>query len=558
MLPMSERLTLPGSPFELLPAAANGHRHFRHAPLSLRQFWLSAGRFGSRPCMSFQGIDVSFHHVVSQAHGLESCLLRRNGVARGIRVAVIVDVPPAWLSSVVGIWLAGGVAVVLDHCLPTETLIKLMDLTDSHIVVCSRPIDVRLREQGDLRPHILATSLVDRAACDYFVASDSTIVGGATSPPEAMSEPDDDALITFTSGTTGAPKGVVSTHRAVLSGMLSTLLSAALTRTRVQQASPAGTTNRSPPCSLLMTPLFSIGGLIHLLTMAYAAGKVIPNIWRPEQLPLAVATGKITALVGMPTADLVELLRQEKQFGSLRGVSGISVYGSSVDPAHLMEIQARLPEAWVTSGYGLSESNGSISSASLHEMLSRQGTCGPIVPCADVSIRNCDATGVANGLSGEIWIRGPMLMRSYVSTRLTAIDLPNGWLNTHDIGALRSDGFLYIAERQHGTFIVDGVCHSCGEIETGLRKQGLARDAIAVISDTPEGPVRLTVAVVASGDDIPARLVEDWLSAETALPQAQITVRLIDRIPVTSSGKPDRNAFRRLAVFPDYDTRVSA
>ncbi len=546
--PLTERLILPGSPFELVPDPNSARRIFRYAPRSLQALFQNASRSGSRPCMAVDGSSVSFSQIAEAAAGLALVLVRRHGVQAATRVAVLAADSPAWLAAVVGVWWAGGVAVILDRHLSTGARWAILEASECATVITERDCSRALRDCGDRRDHILLRTGSGGTGSRLFYELEVEGAGERLSPP-VMSDPDEDALIAFTSGSTGTPKGVVSTHRAVLSGMFNTLLSSALTSARDRTRSGRMPSPRGPPSSLLLSPFSHVGGYSHLILMAHVAGKVIPQSGSTIEVLATLAREDVTVLSGASAPVLTELLRSEATCHALRRLSAITLYGSAPARRLILELQSRFPAIQLAAGYGLTETNGSICSASGAELLERPGTCGPVLPSVELSIRDESGSEVPTGHLGEIWVRGPMLMRGYVPPLNGSGSEAgrDGWFCTDDCGWRDSDGYLYVSERRQDVLWTSAGRISCTRIEQLLCDGGMAEDAVAFGEEAPLGSGRLIIAIVPASAEACHERVAATVNRMVSPGDVQLTVLMLDRLPRTPSGKPDRLALRQLA-----------
>jgi fatty-acyl-CoA synthase len=175
----------------------------------------------------------------------------------------------------------------------------------------------------------------------------------------------------------------------------------------------------------------------------------------------------------------------------------------------------------------------------------------------DVRIRDESGAPLPTGTSGEIWIRGAALMRGYLSARKGSDSGKDGggWFCTEDIGWSDSDGYLYVSERRQDVLRSSGIRVSCQHIERLLCDGGMAEDAAAIVVEVSHRETRLVVAVVPTSGGPSLENLTALLQGATSLPEKQITVLRLERLPRTSSGKPDRLTLRRLASANEPSTQ---
>ena len=550
MLPPAERLVKPGSPFELIGINGGSQKIFRHAPASLPLLLDRSRRFGERPFTSFDGVGVSFSKIAAEADRLAIALATVFGVRRGSRVAVLAPDSPAWIAAVFGVWRSGAVAVILDSGASKERVLRLLDTTDCAVLITTETLGSALRTYGDRRKHVLMSETGDWAEARYFRFGQSVCdegLPGSASWPDV--DPDEDALIVFTSGSSGSPKGVISTHRAVISGVLNSLLAASLSGLRTPSTpTTASAYRQAQPCSLLLTPFSHVAGLSHLLLMLHLAGKVVPYRWQPTQVCGVIAKERVTVISGADSSILADLLRAAESGQDLSSVQAVSMYGTSFPADAIRSFYGALPAVRLGSGYGLTETNGSVSSASGQEIIERPGTCGPVSPAVDICIRDHQGTAMPVGVAGDIWVRGPTLMRGYIAAdRSTPSDtFSAGWFCTGDVGHLDADGSLFVHGRRRDVFLSAQGLLSCRDLERAVHAGWPVTDVAALVTGDPPDSHRLLVAVAPAMPSAVMHGVTVLLNRLSGLPPHRINLLMLGHIPRIHSGKPDRQALRQM------------
>src|SRR5262249_11709032 len=147
-------------------------------------------------------------------------------------------------------------------------------------------------------------------------------------------------------------------------------------------------------------------------------------------------------------------------------LTSVGIHGEALRENSLAELRERLPNATAVTGYGLTETNGSICAASGDDLVEHPGTCGPVVPSVEARILDEHGTGVPPGGTGELWVRGAMLMSGYCGAVKAAATGPlNGWFCTQDFGRMDQDGFVYLQQRRQDVFYHEGKPLSVATIE---------------------------------------------------------------------------------------------
>jgi long-chain acyl-CoA synthetase len=465
-------VTAPGERFEIVEAEVLGHpmRVFRHTPPSLRHVFATARDRGDRTFLVYENERWSFEQVADHVAALGATLVERYGVAKGDRVALAMRNYPEWVVSYAAITSIGAVVVPLNAWWTTEEMDYGLHQSECQVVIADRErveriagvtgatelrlIGVRLPAQfdaGGLR--------VDR----YEDVVDHT--AGLTLPDVDI-DPDDDATILYTSGTTGHPKGAVSTHRAVCSALMSYAC-----RASVHAAMRGGTPGEPkdhPTSFILVVPLFHVTGCIPVMLSAFAAGNklVMMYKWNAERALELIEREHVTTFVGVPTMswDLLESPDFAKRdTSSLVSVSG----GGAPAPAELVRrVDKGFKKARPGIGYGMTETNAYGPQNMGDDYVRKPTSAGRTVPTMQVRVVDSQGTPLAPGEVGEIEFNGPNLIRGYWrNDEATAATFHDGWLRTGDLGRIDDEGFVYVEDRAKDMVIRGGENIYCAEVE---------------------------------------------------------------------------------------------
>ena len=551
MLKPLSRITGPGSPFELIetPIAGVPCRIFRRGPATLNDLYRKCAQFADREFMVFSASRVTTGEILEQAHVLACFLNEAAGVGFGTRVALVAGNSPHWLISFVAITSVGATAVLLPERSGVAEMARILDIADCTVVIADRDVARSLAEQDASRT-ILPCNPVDCLPGEV-VERERAGLRAAHLPRAHQSleiPPDTPALITFTSGTTGRPKGVVLTHRSMMTGLMNMLLGGALAAAKDTTKKPV--VRNSSPVSLVLAPFSYISGYCNLLLMWYLGGRVValpdPSV---DAALDELETESVTALVGATPTLLVEILRSDRLTqlvaSSLRSVN---VHGGHMHPALRREVCAVLPNVTLGTGYGMTETNGSICAASGSVLIDRPLTCGQPLPTVDLKILRDDGSEAPRGEVGEIFVHGAMLMKEYCNwPEATARVLSDGWLRTGDLGRLDEEDYLELVDRVSDVLEYDGVRVSHSEIERVVIDGTLAREAVAMgIEDKRAGKTNLVLVVVPEpGQACDARRIAEQLLVAGVTGGSPPKILSVESLPRTASGKVDNRELRQ-------------
>lgn len=350
-----------------------------------------------------------------------------------------------------------------------------------------------------------------------------------------LPDPDSPAMLQYTGGTTGVPKGVSLSHRAVAANISQR---EALLPTRVEQERV-----------LAITPLFhsySMGMGLYLAVYARSTLVILPR-YRPDMVLETVANQRITIMLGSPTI-FTGLMAYE---GFAKAELG-SLYWCASGSAALPEETLRRWEAAtgcpVCEGYGQTEAGPVIAFNPLNGVR-KAGTTGIALPETDIQVVDVGdgVTVLPQGEVGEIRLRGPQLMEGYFGRpQETAEALRDGWLYTGDIGWFDADGFLTISDRKKDMVIVSGYNVYPREIEEVLFKHPRVREAAVIgVPDAYRGEV--LVAHVIAEPGVTEQELADFMAQHLVKYKWPSRILLVDTLPRTGVGKIDKKVLRKMA-----------
>ena len=463
-------VTGPGSPFEIVEAELGGQRLrvFKNGPSSLRALFDTARSRGDAPFLVYEDERWSFADTMARVDALGAALVAR-GVGPGDRVALALRNYPEWVVSFAAITSIGAISVSLNAWWTTEELDYALRDSGSRLVIADAERVARIAPLLATRP---VDMLAVRApgALPAGVERWEEVVRPGPKLPEVELHPEMDATILYTSGTTGHPKGAVSTHRAVLSA-----LQAFACRSLINAAMGVGPKRENPspwpPCFILVVPLFHVTGCVPVMLSCFAAGYklVMMHKWDAARALELIERERVTQFVGVPTQswDLLECPDFAKRdTSSLAAVGG---GGAPAPPELVRRVDKSFAAARPGIGYGMTETNAYGPGNAGDDYLRKPTSCGRVVPIVEMRVTD-EAGGVLGpDQVGELWFRGPNLIRGYWNKpEATAETIVDGWLRTGDIGRIDAEGFVYVQDRAKDMVLRAGENVYCAEVEAAL------------------------------------------------------------------------------------------
>ena len=466
-------VTAAGGPLELGHREIFGidHRVFVNAPPNLGALFRAAS--ADATFLVYEDETYTFGQVREQFAALGAALVQRYGVRKGDRVAVAMRNFPEWIISFAAITSVGAVSVSMNSWWTEDEMAFALEDCGAAVLIAD---DVRLeRAHGAcarLGTRMIAVRM-DAPPAGADAWHDVVIPGSAL--PVVEVGPDDDATILYTSGTTGRPKGAVSTHGAVIQALMAFSCRGAAERLR-QPPHPS----EHPPAFILIVPLFHVTGCVAVMLSCFAAGVklVIMYKWDVDKALEIIERERITNFVGVPTQswDLVQSPRfGEFDTSSLRDIGG---GGAPAPPALVEKVADSFKRGTPTIGYGMTETNAYGPGNRGPDYLRKPTSAGRVVPVMQIEVRDPDDRPVPVGERGEIWFKSPSLIRGYWNRPdATAETIVDGWLRSGDLGRVDEEGFVYVEDRVKDMILRAGENVYCAEVEAAIYEHPAVHEA---------------------------------------------------------------------------------
>ncbi len=539
-----EQLTAVGAPFELdeVEIAGVSYRNYATMPANLGDYYKFMLAHGEKDFAVYQDERYTFNQGYQHSAEFAAALLDSYGIQKGDRVAILARNSPQWLMAFMGTTAAGAVAVPMNSWWTTEELDYGFEDSGAKVVVADRARANRLLPIAE--KHGLQIISID--AFDGFEMShrpfDALLEQYAgREMPEVAVAADDHASIMYTSGSTGHPKGALSSHRGVLTALYSWMLMGTASKMAAVDTPQDG--EAFPPSALLTVPLFHCTGSHSAFLLSLIVGRklVIMYKWDTDEALRLIETERVTYFNGVPTmsAELqVAAATSERDVSSLTDIySG----GAARPPDQVDKLAKTFKKSSPGSGYGLTETNalGAINTGAFY--LARPTSTGRAVPAAtDFRIIDTEGESLATGERGEVCMKTPANVLGYWNKpEATAEAFVDGWFHTGDVGYLDEDGFLFIVDRIKEIIIRGGENISCIEVEAGIYNHPAVEEvAVFGLPDERLGEVVAAVVVLREGCTLSAEQLREFLADHLAV--FKIPAHLWfpkDKLPRIASGK---------------------
>jgi long-chain acyl-CoA synthetase len=499
-----------------------------------------------------------FATFVREANGVGAALSDRFGVGHGDRVAVLSQNNPEWCLTFWATVDLGAVLVGLNGWWTADEILYGLQDSGAKVLVADRKRFERIAGDLDQAPDLETVFLVDADPADHPQPDGSKVsllrfeelTGEATDTfPDTPIDEDDDAVIFYTSGTTGRPKGAISTHRSMIANLQNTLYNTVAGAMSGGGALPSGD---SQNVALFTSPLFHVSGCHSGLVLGLLAGlKMVMPVGRfdPDAALQMIQDHGVTVWATVPTMVWRVCEHPGRHDYDTSTVSSVAFGGSPSAEELQRKIRDTFPNVKVTSNaYGLTETSSVATVNSGADAVRKPTSVGPPVPTVEVKITDEQGRDLDVGQTGEVCIRGPILMKGYWNkpeATAAAID-EDGWLHTGDIGHVDDEGFVYITDRKKDMIIRGGENIYCVEIENRLVEHPSIADAAVIGVPHPElGEEVKAVVQVEPGESITEDEVRDWVRQTLAEFKVPPYVEIgEDRLPRNASGKLLKNVLR--------------
>ncbi len=541
-------LTAPGYPFELGLETIRGRplKVFRNAPATLRDLFVDTA--SSLPFIVFEDERLTFAQAWHEAGQIGRLLVDTYGVGKGDRVAISMRNYPEWILAFTAVTSIGAIAVAMNALWqPDEMAYGLRDCGARVLFADQERLERLAQCDGDLDVAVIAvrpaSPIVNGANLRDLLAG----VGEAEMPAADIA-PEDDAIIFYTSGSTGHPKGVISSHRNVISALMSWELDLAA---GIATATVASEPPPYQPATLLAVPLFHATGSHAVYLQSYRAQRKVVCMyrWDPERAAALVEAEKVTTFTAPAamTGDLVRVAKQtSRDLSSLASVGG---GGAPRAPEQVKQIEASFDKAMPATGWGMTETNAIGTGISGLDYLNRPASSGRCSAVLELKVVDDAGQTLAAGERGELLVRGTALFRGYWNREaLNATLFEDGWFRTGDVAYLDDEGFLFIVDRIKDLIIRGGENIGCGQVESALLMYPTVHEA-AVYAVPDERLGEEVGATVFGAPDLDVAALRSFLEAHLARFEVPRYIQVADQpLPRTASGKILKRELREAVV----------
>ena len=505
---------------------------------------------------------ISYAEFLSMSNSVSNHLRADAGIVHGDRVAVLSPNNPEWCLSFWGTVNIGAVLVGLNGWWTTDEVLYGLEDSGAKVLVVDTKRFERIADHVDDIESLERVYLIDADPADFGGGAklhrfDELTVDPTPEFPEVTLSEGDHAVIFYTSGTTGRPKGAISTHRNMIANLQNTVFtltagSMALAASTDSSSEPApAPTGSTQPVALFTSPLFHVSGCHSTLVVGLMGGMklvMVDGRFDPlRALELIQAEG-VQIWATVPTMIWRTCEHPARHDYDTSTVMSVSFGGSPSAEELQRKIRETFPNVKATTNaYGLTESSSVATALSGADSIRLPNSVGIPMPVVELAILGTHGEHLGPNETGEVLIKGPIIMAGYWNKpEATADAVRDGWLHTGDVGRLDDDGFLFITDRAKDMIIRGGENIYCVEIENRLVEHPDIADAAIIGVPHPSlGEEAKAVIQIEPGSTLTEDDVRSWVALTLAGFKVPTFVELrTEKLPRNASGKLLKNVLR--------------
>ena len=510
----------------------------------------NARQFPNKPVIIFKNEVVTFKQLKENVFKLVNALSRQ-GIRKGDRVGIYLPNSPEYVYSYLAIFCLGAVGVPLDYMLKNDELIACLEHSEAKCLIVKPRADISLEE--------IQKSVLSLKTLFLFENFPKILANETPARLDFLPENENDpALIMYTSGTTGKPKGILLNYKHL-------------------EGSPKAMEYfvdlNEKDIKLCAIPLSHIGGFIYVQNcINFGITLILMERFNPFEFLENITRHKVTCFHIVPAMYTAMLTLKEIERFDLSSLRWVVVFGAPSSPDILKRFSQYCPNAQLLNGWGMTEtcppntvtplSRGQACSPRFPSRLrlaevdageaglfptQKIESVGKPSPYCEIKIFDEHNQEVPAGEISEIVIRGPYMMAGYYKDpQNTAEIMRGGWLHTGDLGRFDEEGFLYIAGRKKEMIKVGGQIVYAPEVEAALGKHEAVLEAAVIGSpDTLRGEVVKAFVVLREGHQISSEDLRFFAREHLAHFKVPQTIEIKKELPKNRTGKIDKEILKQ-------------
>jgi len=487
-----------------------------------------ASSYSDKPAIIFRDQPITFKQLRDNAFRLADAL-KRLGVTKGSKVAIYLPSSPEYAYSYLAVWVLGATAVPLDFMLTEDELVECSKHSESKVLIMRPKANIPV---DSLKSRIQSINII---TCQHeapgCLSLEKLLAAADGKAPVTTCNEKDYAIIFYTSGTTGRPKGVLINYK--------------------QLGAPPQSMDffvggiKDTDITLCALPFSHLGGLIYLQNcVAFGLTIVLMERFIPLEFLKNVQQHKVTCFWIVPSMYYAFLQLKEFETFDLSSLRWIVTFGASSSPDALRRFHQYCPHAHILNGWGMTETNAP--TVVLPMGSQKIESVGRPIPWAEVKIFDEFDKDLASGEIGEVVAKSWVVTDGYYKDpKLTQETLRNGWFHTGDLGKFDAEGHLYIVGRIKEMIKVGGEIVFEPEVESVMHKHpAVAEAAVVGIADKLRGEVPKAFLVLKEGTQLSEEDLRYFLRQHLAHFKIPHYFEFVPSLPKNRTGKVDKEKLR--------------
>jgi len=471
-----KELTASGAPFHVEEIEVRGSpmRVFSEAPASLRDFWLASAAYADNDYLVYNDERWTYAEAHQQVASMANWL-RQQGVNTGDRVAIAMRNYPEWMLCYWACVATGVTAVGMNAWWVEDEMAYALSDSAPVVMFCDQERLNRFVHIRDRFSDLITVGIrLPEPVPDVIPFDDVIVTGGDL--PEVSVDPDSDACIFYTSGTTGHPKGAQLTQRGCVHNVMNLAFAAnlsTLSHCRIRGEEPPNPEDAVPASALVTTPLFHVTANNCLAQGTTVRGGKLVHMYRWEagEALRLIEAESVTSITGVPIMSRELISHPDFDKYDTSTLIQVGGGGAQLQPDLVGKIDETVATARPATGYGMTETCGIITSINGDCFLDKPESAGPAMPTFECKVVDAEGKSQPRGTSGELWVRGAPVIKGYINRpEATADSITDGWLHTGDVAYLDEHGFIFIVDRIKDMVIRGGENIYCSEVESCLHR----------------------------------------------------------------------------------------
>ena len=502
----------------------------------------AAEEYGQKSAIIFREENISFLQLKGKIFSFSQSLLKL-GVKRGDKVAIYLPNWPEYIYSYLAIWSVGACSVPLDFMFTEDELVTCLNHSEAKLLITKHKANISfasLKHKVNSLENIISCQAQED---DSVLSFEELLTRGKNEAPKVIVEDKDYAIIFYTSGTTGKPKGVLINY-------------AQLDAPPKSMAFFVNADIRAKDTTLCALPFSHLGGLVYIQsTMTFGLTLILMERFIPLDFLKNVQNHKVNFFWIVPSMYYALLQLKEFETFDLSSLRWIVTFGASNSPDALRRFHQFCPQAFLLNGWGLTETNAPTVVLPMgSKNIESVGRPAPWIKVKIFSAEGEPACGgddskceLPVGSTGEVVVKSWVVTDGYFKNeKLTRETISNGWFHTGDLGKIDAEGFLYIVGRKKEMIKVSGEIVFEPEVESVLQRHpDIAEAAVIGIADKLRGEVPKAFLVLQQGKTISEDDLRYFLRLHLAHYKIPHYFEFCTTLPKNRTGKIDKELLRK-------------